>query len=192
MDDRVTRTLKTFAIAMAVLFIGWAIYDKFVAGVAPGDLAYHAGNRAFEDGEYARAEAEYRDALVEAPDHVWALRGLARSLHLRGEHEEALSVYGQAIERDPDFAGTYANRGILLDTMGRPVDALADYERALALDAEVAEGPHWLTRFLRKQEGPPPTIVDRARYLRVELAKPEEERVLRVPEVDQQQRPYKQ
>lgn len=192
MDDRVTRTLKTIAIAMAVLLIGWAIYDRFVAGMAPGDPAYHAGNRAFEDGEYARAEAEYRDALAEAPDHLWALRGLARSLHLRGEHEEALSLYDQAIERDPDFAGSYANRGILLDTMGHPEEALADYDRALALDAEVAEGPHWLTRFLRNQPEPPPTIVDRARYLRAELAKPEAERLLRVPEIDQQQRSYKQ
>jgi tetratricopeptide (TPR) repeat protein len=192
MDDRVTWKLKTIAIALAVLFIGWAVYDKFVADVAPGDMAYHAGNRAFEDGEYARAEADYRHALAEAPEHVWALRGLARSLHLRGEHEEALALYDRAIERDPEFAGTHANRGILLDTMGRHEDALEDYDRALALNAEVAEGPHWLTRFLRNQPEAPPTIVDRARYLRAELAKPEAERVLRVPEIDGQQRSYKQ
>ena len=192
MDDRVTRTLKTIAIAMAVLFIGWATYDRFVADVAPGDMAYHAGNRAFEDAEYARAAADYRQALAEAPDHIWALRGLARTLHLQGQYEESLALYDQAIERDPDFAGTYANRGILLDSMGRHEDALDDYDRALALDAEVAEGPHWLTRFLRNQPEAPPTIVDRARYLRAELAKPEAERVLRVPDIDGQQRSYKQ
>ena len=192
MDDRLTRVLKVVAVVMAVLFVAWAAYDQFFADVAPGDIAYFAGNRAFEDAEYARAEADYRQALAEAPDHIWALRGLARTLHLQGQSEEALALYDQAIERDPDFAGSYANRGILLDTMGRPEDALADYDRALALDAEVAEGPHWLTRFLRKQDEPPPTILDRARYLRAELAKPEAERVLRVPEIDQQQRSYKQ
>jgi hypothetical protein len=45
---------------------------------------------------------------------------------------------------------------------------------------------------LRNQLEAPPTVADRAAYLRAELAKPEGERVLLVPEVDQQQRPYKQ
>ena len=63
---------------------------------------------------------------------------------------------------------------------------------ALELDPELAEGPSWLTRFLRNQADAPPTIADRARYLRAELAKPESERVLRVPEHDAQQRPYQQ
>lgn len=201
MDDRLTRALKVMAVVLVVAFVGWAAYDRFAA-VAPGDMAYHAGNRAFEDGEYQRAADAYREALAENPDHLYALRGLARSLHLAGQHEEALGLYDAAIARFPAppqddgelaaLAADYANRGILLDTMGRHADALADYTRALALHEEVAEGPHWLTRFLRNQPEPPPTIADRAAYLRAELAKPESERVLRVPEIDAEQRPYKQ
>jgi len=76
--------------------------------------------------------------------------------------------------------------------MGRHEEALADYDQALRLDREIASGPHWLTRFLRKQPEAPPTIADRAAYLRAELAKPADERVLRIPEIDAQQRPYKQ
>jgi tetratricopeptide (TPR) repeat protein len=76
--------------------------------------------------------------------------------------------------------------------MGRHEEALADYMRALELDPELADGPHWLTRFLRNQPEAPPTIADRAAYLRAELAKPEAERVLRIPELDAQQRPYQQ
>lgn len=200
-DDRLTRTLKVVAVALAVAFVAWAVYDKFVAGVAPGDLAYHDANNLFEDGHYERAAEKYRAALAEAPDHIHALRGLARALHMAGAHEEALGVYDEAIARageprDDDeraaLAASYANRGILLDTMGRHEDALADYTKALALDPEIAKGPHWLTRFLRNQPEAPPTIADRAQYLRAELAKPEAERVLRVPELDAKQRPYKQ
>jgi tetratricopeptide (TPR) repeat protein len=191
-DDRLTRALKAVAVAMAVLFVGWAVYDKFFAAVAPGDMAYFAGNQAFADGEYARAEADYRDALAAAPEHLFALRGLARSLHRQGRYDEALTAYDEAIARAPEFGATFANRGILLDTLGRHADALADYTRALELDPKLAEGPHWLTRFLRNQPAPPPTIADRAAYLRAELAKPESERTLRQPELDAQQRPYQQ
>jgi tetratricopeptide (TPR) repeat protein len=192
MDDRLTRALKLVAIAMVVAFVGWAVYEKLVVGSAPGDYAYHAANNLFEDGFYERAAAGYRDALAEAPDHLYALRGLARSLHKMGAHDQALAVYDQAIAEAPDFAGTWANRGILLDTMGRHEEALVDYTKALQLDPAVAEGPHWLTRFLRNQAEAPPTVAERARYLRAELAKPEDERLLRMPEVDAQQRPYQQ
>jgi tetratricopeptide (TPR) repeat protein len=192
MDDRLTRVLQVVAIVLTVAFVGWAVYEKFVAGSTPGDFAYHDANNLFEDGFYVRAAAGYREALAEAPDHLHALRGLARSLHKAGEHDAALAVYDQAIALAPDFGGTYANRGILLDTMGRHEAALADYTRALRLDPAIADGPHWLTRFLRNQPEAPPSVADRARYLRAELAKPEGERLLMVPEVDAQQRPYKQ
>ena len=189
-SDPLTRALKAVAVALAVLFLGWAVYDRFFAAVAPGDMAYFAGNRAFEDGDYGRAESNYRAALAAAPEHLFALRGLAQSLHQQGRYDEALAVYDEALARAPEFGATYANRGILLDTMGRHEQALADYTRALELDPKLAEGPSWLTRFLRNQPAPPPTIADRAAYLRAELAKPEAERVLRLPEVDQRQRPY--
>lgn len=202
MDDRLTRILKVTAVVMAVAFVGWAAWDKLFGSVAPGDRAYHAGNTLFEDGFYERAAAEYRAALDEDPEHLHALRGLARSLHKMGAREEALATYDEAIARVPEvpedddaraaLAANFANRGILLDTMGRHRRALEDYERALELDPEIASGPHWLTRFLRNQPEPPPTIADRARYLRAELQKPEGERLLRVPEVDAQQRTYKQ
>jgi tetratricopeptide (TPR) repeat protein len=193
-DDRPTRVLKLVALALALGFLGWAVYERFVVSAGPGDLAYHAGSRAFEDGEYGRAIREFQAALEQDPEHVPALRGLATSLHKAGRHEEALAVYDEllGLASEAEAAVDLANRGILLDTMGRHEAALSDYETALALDPEVAKGPHWLTRFLRKQVGPPPTIADRARYLRAELAKPEDKRLLRVPEVDQQQRPYKQ
>jgi tetratricopeptide (TPR) repeat protein len=192
MADRLTRILKALAIVLTVGFVGWAVWEKFGGGGAPGDLAWHEANNLFEDGSYERAAARYREALAEAPDHLCALRGLARSLHKAGAYDEALAVYDQAIGLAPDFAGTYANRGILLDTMGRHEAALADYTRALDLDPAIADGPGWLTRFLRNQAEAPPTIADRAAYLRAELAKPEAERVLLMPEVDARQRPYQQ
>jgi len=192
MDKRLYRFLVRTAIVLTLAWLGWSIYDGFFAHVEPGDRAYLSGQRFFEDARYTQALDEYQQALAEVPDHVHAWRGKARTLLQLGRYDEALMAFDEAIARAPDFAGTYANRGILYDRMGRHEKALADYERALEMDEGVAEGPGWLSRFLRLQPERPPTIEDRARYLRAQLAKPESERVLRVPELDEAQRPYKQ
>ena len=59
------------------------------------------------------------------------------------------------------------------------------------LDPETAEGPGYLWRFLHNVNKKPSTIADRADYIEAELKKPESERLLRVQELDDQQRMYK-
>lgn len=191
MDDRLYRFLKWAAIAITIAWVGWAAYDNFFVGKTPGEMSYHAANNFFQDGDYARALEEYDAALREDPQNIYALRGRGRSLMQLGRDDEALAAFDEAIAREPGFGATYANRGILYDRMGKYPQAIADYEKALQLDRELAGGPNWLTRFLRLQPEKPPTIEDRARYLRAQLAKPESERVLRRPEEDSKQRPYK-
>lgn len=192
MDERLYQFLKATAIAMALAWLGWAIYDGFFRDRSPGEMSYHAANKLFEDGAYERALQEYGEALRLKPDNTDALRGRARSLLQLGRHDEALAEFDRAIAREPDFAASYANRGILHDRLGKYEQAIADYEKAVQLNTTITEGPHWLTRFLRLQPDKPPTVGDRARYLREQLAKPRAERLLRVPEVDSAQRPYKQ
>ena len=191
MDERLYRTLVAVAVVLTAAWVGWSIYDGFLRQRAPGELAWHAGNRYFEDGDYAKALKAYEEALGENPDFVHALRGRARALMQLERYEEALAAFDEAIRREPGFAATWANRGILQDRMGRHRAAIADYERALALDPTLNEGPSWLTRFLRLQPERPPGIGDRARYLRAQLALPPSQRLLRVPELDAAQRPYK-
>ena len=192
MDKRLYRFLKWTAIVLAIAWVGWSIYDSMISTRNPGDLAYLEANNLFEDGEYQRALDKYDQALNEDPDHLHAMRGRARSLMQLGRPAQALAAFDAAISLAPDFGATYANRGILHDRMGRYQKAIEDYARALELDPELAEGPHWLTRFLRNQPQKPPGIAERAAYLRRELAKPESERLLKVPEVDAEQRSYKQ
>jgi tetratricopeptide (TPR) repeat protein len=108
-----------------------------------------------------------------------------------GEDNEAMQEFNLVIERNPELAPAYADRGILYDRMGEYRKALADYKKALELDKEILEGPGWLWRFMRNIDEKPPTIKDRADYLESELAKPEDERLLRLPEEDEKQRMYK-
>ncbi|MDY6979517.1 MAG: tetratricopeptide repeat protein [Pseudomonadota bacterium] len=191
MDDPLYRTLKTLAIGLGLLWLGYMVYEGLAREHVPGEKAYEAANRHFEDGRYKEAIEEYEAALQANNELLPALRGKARSLIQLQRYDEALSVFNQAIESDPEFAPTYANRGILYDRMGRYKAAIRDYEKALELMPELADGPSWITRFLRLQPEKPPTIDDRAKYLKQQLALPEEERKLRDPQQDQQQRSYK-
>lgn len=183
--------LKYTAIVMALLWASWGIYDSFVSGRDPGDADYHAANRLFEDGHYDRALQHYEDALTKNQQNIHALRGKARTLLQLERHDEALRTFDEAISLEPEFGGTYANRGILYDRMGDYQKALSDYLLALELDPEIAEGPHWLIRFLRNQPEKPPGIAERAQYIFSELQKPASERLLSVPELDAEQRSYK-
>ncbi|MDM8566418.1 tetratricopeptide repeat protein [Candidatus Halobeggiatoa sp. HSG11] len=191
MDDHLYLILKRTAIILTIAWVGWSFYDSFFTEVIePGDKIYLAANKLFEDGEYERALKSYQQALYEAPNHIHSLRGKARSLLKLKRYPEALRTYDAAIARQPDFAGTYANRGILYDWIGQHEKALADYETALQKDMELGDGPSWFTRFFRLQPEKPPTIVERAKYLREQLAKPKSEQQLRIPKQDAQQRPY--
>jgi tetratricopeptide (TPR) repeat protein len=114
--------------------------------------------------------------------------------------DEALRWYDRAItaaqaatandQANLALGVTYANRGILRDHMGDHRGALEDYLASLRLAPEVAEGPGWLTRFLRNQPERPPDIAQRAAYIREQLDRPEGNRILRRPEVDSRQRSY--
>lgn len=183
--------LKWVAIAGAVLWLGYEGYRHF-AMMGPGDVLYIDGNSLFKDGEYERAAAYFEDALEEDPRHGPALRALANSFVQLKRYDQALVAIERAIKINPDFGGNYALRGIVYDHMGRHRRAMEDYERSLKMDPEVADGMHWLDRLLYNVQETPPTVKDRLDYLKHQFTLPESERVLRIPEVDEQQRPYEQ
>jgi tetratricopeptide (TPR) repeat protein len=191
MDDSLYKALKYTAIVMVLGWIVWTVADTFFIERVPGNTAYQEGEIFFEDGEYGRALEKYEAALQANPTAPHYVRAKARALLQLERYDEALLWFNQAVDIQPFFGGTYANRGILYDRIGEYEKAVADYEKALELSEEVGEGPHWLIRFLRNQPEPPPTVADRLAYLKQELAKPEDERLLRVPELDAKQRTYK-
>jgi len=191
MDEGIYKFLKYVAIVLVLGWIGWTIYDSFFLERIPGNTAYQEGDIFFQDGEYEQALRKYETALEAQADAPHYVRAKARTLMQLDRYEEALRWFNRAVELQPFFGGAYANRGILFDRMGEYEKAIADYEKAIQLDETVAEGPHWLIRFLRNQPEPPPTVADRLAYLKQEMSKPESERVLRVPEEDGKQRTYK-
>lgn len=191
MDERLYRFLKWTALVMALGWVGWSAYDFLLRGKEPGEVERAAAARYFADGHYEQALQSYERALEINPDLLAARWGMAETLIKLQREGEAISLYDELISLKPEMAALYANRGIAHDLLGEPEAALADYDRALALDEEIGEGPGLMTRFLRNQPEKPPGIAARADYLRAQLALPPGQRVLRDPELDQAQRPYK-
>ena len=177
--------------ALAIAGIVLLLINSWPQSNTSEQKTIEAGNRYFEDGLYVDASKNFTAVIAQDPNNIEAIRGLARSYMQLGKHDPALELFNQAIALVPDYAPSYANRGILHDRMQQYTLAIADYRHALQLQPELAKGPGWITRFLRNQAEPPPSILDRMNYLQQELQKPETERLLQLPEKDQQQRPYK-
>jgi tetratricopeptide (TPR) repeat protein len=174
-----------------LVIIGLVFYWRTGVEKNPGDYNVRKGNYRLEDGQYEEAVKEFSEALGKNPDHPMARLGLAVTYMQMGDSGGALDEFNRVIENNPELAPAYADRGILYDRMGEHKKALADYKKAIELDPEILEGPGWLWRFMRNVDEKPPTIKDRAAYLEEELAKPKDERLLRIPEVDKKQRMYK-
>ena len=180
---------KWVAIIGGVAWISFEFYRHF-AGMAPGDVSFVDGNNLFKDGQYERAAEYFKDTLEKNPRHGSALRALANSNVQLKRYDEALNAIERAIKIQPEFGGNYVLRGIIYDHSGRHRQAMEDYERSLKIDPEVGKGMHWLDRLLYNVQEEPPTIVERLEYLKQQFALPDSKRVLRMPEIDDTQRPY--
>lgn len=85
------------------------------------------------------AEMAYRSALDLAPDYCDALLNLGALLCERHRCDEAVDLYRQAVQRCPKSPLLHFNHAIALEDQGELREALASYERCLALDATLMD-----------------------------------------------------
>jgi protein O-mannosyl-transferase len=84
----------------------------------------------------AGAERHLRVALEMEPKFMPAYRHLAEVLYAREKPEEAVKLLDKAVALEPRGTVTYYNRGIVLKSLGRKEEALADFEKALKMGLE--------------------------------------------------------
>jgi len=102
-----------------------------------------AGSAYLHTGEYDLALARYRTALSldrqrhDAAGEVTRLTNIGSVYFFRGQYLEALGEYQHALQRVQEAGGdrqlVYANLATLYDQLGENDEALAYYQRALAL-----------------------------------------------------------
>ena len=199
------RILRRYIILMAIatfaMFTVSAVVKQFT-DAPPGDYQVRQGDLRLNEQNYDEALAAFDAALEQAPNHRGAMMGRA-IVFLQTEQfakaevafTDLIAYLTQNLEADDAtgtavLAGAYANRGILYDRTDRHEQALADYLQAIKIDKDAVKGPNIFHKVLYGNSRPA-TIAKRAEYLAVQLALPEDQRVLRDPERDQAQRMYK-
>lgn len=81
---------------------------------------------------------------------------LARFFLNEGRPADALEAVEAAIRLEPERAGLYMLRGVLLGAAGRDLDALASFERAWALDPDDLVNAYLLADGINSQPSEPP------------------------------------
>lgn len=182
---------KAGILLLALIVFMYFFTKRTVHENVPGENKNRVAHSLLEKGDLDEALKTFDESLSLNPDLKDSYRGKGITLMQMKRFDESRMAFDKAIELDGSFALAFANRGVLNDRIGRYEDAVKDYQKALELDPKLAKGPGWLDRFLRNIRKKPSTIADRAKYLEEELMKPESERILRIPELDAQERMYK-
>ena len=112
--------------------------DEFVAlGTAAPTLAGPPLNHGIllcRGQQWAEAEIALNEALKRHPSSATAAAQLGVAYRQLGKFADAEQAYRRALELDANDARTHRNLGVLLDLyIQKPVEALAEYERSLAL-----------------------------------------------------------
>ncbi|WP_316980180.1 tetratricopeptide repeat protein [Shumkonia mesophila] len=201
--DKLDRFRQGMLALTGVVLIAVAVWGAMggYTRMPPGDYETKQGDILLDDGKFALALNRFEAALAANPDHRGAMMGRAISLLQQGRTEAAEEAFGDTIalleKAPPDdatgrgaLAAAYANRGILYDRGQQPERALADYRRALAIDAAAVSGPGLVDRVLY---GTPDaaSVAKRVAYLEGQMRLPPERRVLSRPDIDSRQRMHK-
>lgn len=87
---------------------------------------WQLGEQAFNVGDYASAEQQYRDALVTFPDYYRALAGLGKTLAARGDLSGGIAQYERVVKMIPE-PSFVAALGDLYQLTGKEKEAQAQY-----------------------------------------------------------------
>ncbi len=92
----------------------------------------------FDKGEYAKAIADFSEAIRIDEGSAVAYSSRGDAWKARQHYNRAIADYDEAIRLNPDWAGNYVERAISWTAIGEYDNAVADYNKAIELEPENA------------------------------------------------------
>jgi adenylate cyclase len=83
--------------------------------------------------EVTKAEVSVQHTLTMKPDHYLGHYAKGFLHRTRGEHDEALAAFTEAVKHNPEFARAHAQRGAELIYLGRAEEGIAEVENAIKI-----------------------------------------------------------
>ena len=122
----------------------------------------------YNQGRFSEAETTARRLIDQHPHHLFAWNVLGAALRARGELDEAISIYKQAIELKSDLPDFYNNLGNALRERGELEEAAARFREAIHLRPDFALTHYNLANVLRDMADPEAALAGYKQALRLE------------------------
>lgn len=112
---------------------------------------HRRARRQFETGEFAAAEAMYRDMLQRLPGDITAIKALGNCLYEQRKLGEALDVYQYSLNFEQDDHNVYLNLGNIATGLDMPEAAIKFFTIVTSLRPAETAGYNNLASTLRSQ-----------------------------------------
>lgn len=117
----------------------------------------NAGNERLKAGDYTGAEQLYSEAIALDPNNAVFFSNRCAARQYLNRHEDALQDARESGRLNPSFAKAFMRAGHSLVALGRPQEAIEEFERALALNADDAAAKEAIeSARAQVQAAPPP------------------------------------
>ena len=195
------KVLKRFIIYMAILtfvmFTVWGFVRSFMDR-PPGDYETEVCDIRLKDKKFEQALENANIALEKSPNHRGAMMCKALVyisqkdyINANKELDSLINFLEKTLTEDDltgkgTLAAAYANRGIIKDRNEKYEEALKDYLQSLGIDPKAVEGPGLGTVILN-YKFKSSSVKERALYIYEQLKLPENERLLKIKELDEGQ-----
>lgn len=126
--------------------------DQLASNAFQSAMQYH------HQGNFAQAEALYRQILQQDPNHADALHFLGVLAHQVGQNEAAVALISKAINIFPTSSGMYCNLGLALQALGKRDAAVENYQKAIVLQPDYPDAYYNLGNTLQEQGKPESAI----------------------------------